>query len=278
MRLRADRRRLLLGFRGLALLRGWPTGAPEIADAHIAEMRKLLAEDAERDEIVIDDEGVSAAYELWAATYDVEPNALIGTEEPLVIEILSGLPVGRAVDAACGTGRLAAALAELGHDVVAIDRSDAMLAKARSKDLSARFLRGDLHALPLADATADLAVCGLALSHVEDLRQPIAELSRIVRPGGYVIVSEFHPFAVATGGQAVPARSDGTRLLARNLQHWPSEYVAAFQETELEILRLAEPLVDESFVASIQPPGIWGALADALIGLPVAMIWVLRRR
>src|SRR4051812_40683993 len=73
-----------------------------------------------------------------------------------------------ALDAACGTGRHAAFLVEQGSDVVGIDCSAPMLAVARAKLPTTRFDIGDLEALPLEDATVDVAVCALALCHLSD--------------------------------------------------------------------------------------------------------------
>ena len=277
MRVRAEFRRMLLGLRGLALLRNWPTGDPDEAERIMAEIRRIL-DDPTLGAIEIDDDGVSEAYELWSSTYDSEPNGLIDAEERAVVEILGELPPGRAIDAACGTGRLAARLEALGHAVIGVDASTGMLTAARAKGLAASFVRGDLHALPLADAAADLAVCGLALTHVGSLRGPIAELARVVRPGGHVVVTEFHPFAVATGGQAQPARPDGSRMLARNLQHWTSGYVDAFLAADLEIVRLEEPILDERFLDTIAAHELREAIRDSWIGMPLALIWLVRRR
>ena len=278
MRIRADRTRLYLGFRGLALLRDWPTGDPEVAAAHIEVMRALLDGRDAPGEIEIDDHGLAAAYELWATFYDDEPNGLIEVEELFVEALVADLPEGVVIDAACGTGRHAALLSSLGHDVIGVERSAAMLDVARRKGIAGRFLLGDLHALPLADASADLAICGLALTHVTDLGPPIAELARIVRPGGHVLLTDIHPIAAALGGQAQPGRPDGTRMLARNHVHWASDYIAAFRDAGLEIVRCEEPRAARTFLHSIEHAELREHLEAAVLGLPLAMIWLLRRR
>src|SRR5690606_42106714 len=67
-------------------------------------------------------------------------------------------------------------------------------------------------ALPiLLDASVDAAVCGLALVHLPDLRPAFAELARVVRPGGRIVVSGVHPFLVALGWQAQFTAADGGR-------------------------------------------------------------------
>ena len=87
-------------------------------------------------------------YGSWAGFYDEPGNQLIDLEQPIVREILDGLPRGVALDAACGTGRHSAYLASLGHTVIGVDSSVAMLARAREKVPGGEFLAmlaGDHH-------------------------------------------------------------------------------------------------------------------------------------
>lgn len=276
MRIRADVTRLLLGFRGMALLRAWPMGDPDVAGVHLAAMRELLdAEDGER-VVEIDDEGLAAAYEAWATAYDDEPNGLIEAEQHVMEDLIADLPPGRALDAACGTGRLTAVLVGRGNEVVGVDRSDAMLAAARRKGIPARFVLGELDALPVPDRSFDLVVCGLALTHATRLDRPIAEMARVVRNDGSVLLSDLHPLAAATGGQAQPQRADGTRLLARNHVHWTGDYVRAFRAAGLEIERCEEPRVDRAFLDTVADD-LRDVFEAAWLGMPVAIVWLLRR-
>ena len=91
-------------------------------------------------------------------SYDQMPNALIRAEQPLVDEALADIRAGRALDAACGTGRHAARLVASGHQTVGVDRSEAMLAIARRKVPQADFRIGDLTRLLLEDGSVNVAV------------------------------------------------------------------------------------------------------------------------
>jgi len=104
--------------------------------------------------------------------------------------LLDGLPVGRALDAACGTGRRAAYLHSLGHDVLGVDVSANTLALARAKVPEGDFRRGDVCQLPVPDQDVDLVVCALALEHVPDLAAAFAEFSRVLRPGGHLVIAD----------------------------------------------------------------------------------------
>jgi ubiquinone/menaquinone biosynthesis C-methylase UbiE len=216
-------------------------------------------------------------YAAWAETYDDPGNAVIEIVERALRSILERIPLGVAADIACGTGRIAELLVELGHQVIAVDPSEAMLERARAKGISAGFRIGSFDALPVADSAVDFATCSLALTHVTDLGPPMREFARIVRPGGLVVTTDLHPVAVATGAQAFFRRADGSRGVVVNEQHWVSDYVDAFAGAGLVIERCLEPLVHEGYKFGFGSDEIREAADVSLTGLPVALIWVLRR-
>ena len=275
-RLRADR--LLLGLHGLGLLRGWPFGDPEEAAREVAAIRELCAAPSAppmSDVIEVDLLPVGDAYSAWASTYDL-PNPLIAAEEPAVRDFLSGIDPGQALDVASGTGRLARLLTSLGHEVLAVDASAEMLAGARDAG-GIRCVIGDQVQLPFRDGGFDLVTCGLALTHVADLGRSIAELARVVRPGGHIVLSDVHPVAVATGAHAFFRRPDGTRGATRNEIHWPGSYVDAFLAAGLRIEGCREPLFSETFVQEIPDGAVRTAARGSLLDLPFALVWRLRR-
>jgi len=96
------------------------------------------------------------------------------------------LPRGALVaDLACGTGDLCRALGRAGYRSIGIDSSAGMLALARGAE---RFIRADILALPLEDASVDGVTSGFALRNVTDIDRCAAEMARVVRPGGRVAV------------------------------------------------------------------------------------------
>jgi demethylmenaquinone methyltransferase/2-methoxy-6-polyprenyl-1,4-benzoquinol methylase len=86
-------------------------------------------------------------------------------------------------DLACGTGDLCRDLTRGGHRPLGLDLSFGMLAAART---DAPLAQADALALPLADASVDGVTCGFALRNLVDLRPFLAELARVVRPGGRI--------------------------------------------------------------------------------------------
>jgi ubiquinone/menaquinone biosynthesis C-methylase UbiE len=275
MRLRLRRERFVVGLRGLSLLRGWPFQDPAEADVQLDAVRQELTPDEDSSARIVEAEPLETleAYAWWSETYD-GPNPLVDAEEPIVRDFLAGVEPGRALDVAAGTGRLARMLDTLGHRVIAVDASAEMLHRARHNLPSVVLARGDVRALPIRDACADVVTCALALTHVRSLRGPIAELARVLRPGGRLLVSDIHPVAVMTGAHAFFIRQDGTRGVTRNELHWPSEYVEAFRSAGLLIERAAEPPFDAAFAEEIPEAAVRDAAREAVVGLPFALVWL----
>ncbi len=108
------------------------------------------------------------------------------------------------LDVACGTGDLAvaAASARPGAQVRGVDAAGAMIARAvarvHASDLQrVRFEQGDLTRLSLPDASVDVVLAGYALRNVPDHVAALAELRRVLRPGGSLLTLDFYrpPFA-----------------------------------------------------------------------------------
>jgi SAM-dependent methyltransferase len=192
---------------------------------------------------------------------------------------------GRALDAACGTGRHAQYLRARGHRVLGVDGSAGMLERARARLPDVDFRAGDLTALPVETAGVDLTVCALALAHCRDLLPALRELARVTRPGGRVLLSDQHPLAVALGGQAFFLAADGTAAFVKNHFHPHGAYLKAFAQAGLDVLECAEPpfgpaevesLTDFLSAGGMQSAG--DAVRTAVEGLPGALIWELLRR
>jgi ArsR family transcriptional regulator len=98
-------------------------------------------------------------------------------------------------DLGCGTGFLTTRLAAAGARVIAVDHSERMLAAARRKKTTGaiEFRRGELDALPIDDQSVDAAFANLVFHHLPDFAAAAAEVFRILRPGGTVVISDLLP-------------------------------------------------------------------------------------
>jgi demethylmenaquinone methyltransferase / 2-methoxy-6-polyprenyl-1,4-benzoquinol methylase len=99
-------------------------------------------------------------------------------------------PGTRALDVATGTGDLAIALARRGGEVVGSDFSEGMLERARAKSPHVRWEQANALALPYEDDAFDAATVGFGARNFSDLERGIAEMARVVRPGGRIVVLE----------------------------------------------------------------------------------------
>jgi len=271
---------------GLALLRSWLTGDPQMVDERLSALvRSATTFDAsdDRDAFAAAELTVPVGYGLWAETYDEPGNPIVELETPVERQLLSALPAGRTVDVACGTGRHTSFLQALGHRAIGVDVTPEMLAKTRRSTPSAPVILGDVDALPLESDSADAAVCALALTHSPGLRRPVEELARVVRPGGTVIISDVHPFLVALGGQALFRDAGRNRAFVRNHLHLHGDYLRAFAASNLRVRQLIEPTIpgapaalSRSAQSSTDVLGVESVQA-ALLGLPAVIVWELSR-
>lgn len=99
-------------------------------------------------------------------------------------------PGSRVLDVATGTGDLAIELAARGADVVGSDFSERMLDQARRKAPRIAFEWGDALELPYEDDSFDAATVGFGARNFSDLDRGVAEMARVVRPGGKVVILE----------------------------------------------------------------------------------------
>jgi demethylmenaquinone methyltransferase/2-methoxy-6-polyprenyl-1,4-benzoquinol methylase len=101
------------------------------------------------------------------------------------------------VDACCGTGDLSFAFARGGASVIGVDFTREMLAhtatKSRGAERKSVFAHGDALRLPIKSAAADVASVAFGVRNLADPDAGLAELARVVKPGGRVVVLEFSP-------------------------------------------------------------------------------------
>jgi SAM-dependent methyltransferase len=117
---------------------------------------------------------------VWQAAEDGR------TPQDVAMEALRAVNPARLLEVGPGTGRFAArCAAELGCEVVGADTSPAMVAATREAGIKA--VQADVQDLPFADGSFDAAVAAWMLYHVPDVDRALAELARVLRPGGRLV-------------------------------------------------------------------------------------------
>jgi SAM-dependent methyltransferase len=266
----------LLALQGAALLRAFAGEyGREFTTARLAEVRTLLdAADQLGDGVSAEPITTVDGYRRWAPFYDQPGNALIDTEEPIVHRILDDLPVGVALDAACGTGRHAAYLAALGHTVIGVDSSPDMLARARVKVPDGAFHEGDLHGLPVPDDHVAVVVCALALMHVRDLEPVLAEFARVLHPGGHLVITDGRGWFSPVRGPSIALGPDGRAGYMPLWIHATSDYLAAALPLGFQVRRCEEPRCPDPYVDADGTPDVGGP-APAHVPDAPPDIWAL---
>lgn len=271
-----------LGLAGLALLRNRLVGDEKTTQEVLDEIHRFteILKNVPLSTSKVKVYSVRTGYKAWAATYDNIPNLLIEVEEPVVKSLLRKFSPGRVLDAACGTGRYSEFLHSLGHTVIGLDLSPEMLSQAqKTRNKQIKFVQGKLTAIPLENSTVDLVICALALTHLLNINKALSELSRVVRPGGHIVISDIHPWLVALGGQAEFHDKAGKRGYIRNYIHWHSTYLEALNRIGLKVLECLEPTMGQEHLKLAQTGFDLSVktVRVALLGLPIVLVWVLEK-
>jgi ubiquinone/menaquinone biosynthesis C-methylase UbiE len=130
-------------------------------------------------------------YDRW---YDTGWGRYAFTIELAAIQAATGsLPGLRLIDVGCGTGRFTRALADDAESVIGVDRDPAMLSVAVRRLPDVPLVQADINQLPFPAATFDIAVAVCVLEFTSDPAVVVAELARIVRPGGQIVIGVLNP-------------------------------------------------------------------------------------
>jgi len=215
-----------------------------------------------------------AAYRIWAPFYDRE-NPVTVLEDAATSRLTPPLQGRTLLDAACGTARRLP-----GTDAVraiGLDAAPEMLEVASRSVPGARLVQGDLRALPFRDACADVVWCRLAIGHVREIDAAYAELGRVCRAGGRVIVTDFHPEAVAAGHTRSFREPGGAVIAIEHTVHTAQAQIAAARRCGLALAARLEPAVGPAVRDLYEAAGAVDRYAGQL-GLPLVLALSFERR
>lgn len=187
-------------------------------------------------------EDVAAMFDDVAERYDMTNDVLsLGQTRrwrSAVVEAVDLQPGERVLDLAAGTGTSSVPFAKAGARVVAVDFSLGMLEVGRRRHPGVPFVAGDGMRLPFADGVFDAATISFGLRNIHDRMVGLAELRRVVKPGGRLVVCEFShptfgPFRTVYTEylmKALPAIAERTSsnpeayvYLAESIRAWPDQ-------------------------------------------------------
>ncbi|AIU73684.1 biotin biosynthesis protein BioC [Hafnia alvei FB1] len=136
----------------------------------------------------VDKSAVAAAFSRAADSYDAVAGFQRRCGEKILSQLnnLSGLKV---LDAGCGTGVFSREFRRAGAHVISLDLAEGMLEKSRILDSAEQYLLADIEHIPLPDHSVDLCFSNLAIQWCGSLGSALAEMSRVVKPGGKVAFS-----------------------------------------------------------------------------------------
>ncbi|GAB3660977.1 demethylmenaquinone methyltransferase [Nocardioides korecus] len=185
---------------------------------------------------------VQAMFDAVAKRYDLTNDVLsLGQDRRWrhqVVEAVDPQPGERVLDLAAGTGTSSQPFRDRGAEVVPCDFSVGMLAVGKRALPHLPFTAGDATALPFADDTFDAVTISFGLRNVVDPDAGLREMSRVVRPGGRLVVCEFSsptwsPFrtvyleylmkALPPVARAVSSSPDAYVYLAESIRAWPDQ-------------------------------------------------------
>ena len=166
-------------------------------------------------------------YDRWFDT--PVGKAVLKYEVALVLDLLRPTGGEKILDAGSGTGIFTREFCVRGADVVGIDISWAMLrwAKAKSGAFFQKGVTADMALLPFADCAFDKTVSVTALEFIEDEKRAVAELFRVTRPGGVVVVATLNSLSPWAIRRRVNAQKDRESIFNRVFFRSPAQLLAA---------------------------------------------------
>jgi ubiquinone/menaquinone biosynthesis C-methylase UbiE len=190
------------------------------------------------------------AYDLWAENYDHQPgNLMLDLDEIIFGRLLAGMDIkGKKVaDIGCGTGRhWQKILQQQPAQLSGFDVSAGMLRKLQQKFPQADTqLIGDNLLSNIPTHSFDVVISTLTVAHIKDIDEAMLSWCRIIKDGGDILITDFHPDVLAMGGKRT-FKHDGRHIAVRNFVHDLAHIKAVFTLSNCEVICEERIVIDES--------------------------------
>ena len=174
-------------------------------------------------------------YNAWANAYDNYTNSTVFCDELHFPKHWAILPPSKILEIGCGTGRHTHKLANLGHEITAIDISEGMLEIAKSKVKTAKFIHGDFLEHDFNGQKFDFIIMALVLEHLPDKEIVFAKIAELLNIGGRFFLSEIHHSRMENGSGARFIDDTGSEIRAASFIHNNDDVINAARKNGFEL-------------------------------------------
>ncbi len=212
------------------------------------------------------------AYNLWAADYDSQSdNMMLAWDEEIFSSLINNIDLQNKIiaDIGCGTGRhWKKIFARQPKKLIGFDVSEGMLNMLQQK-----FPLAETHHLKndelkgLENESCDYIFSTLTIAHVENAKKALNEWNRILKPSGEIIITDYHPTALAKGAKRT-FNYNGKTIVVKNYVHSIDKIKNIARQLHLEVIRFVEKSIDESAKPYYEKQNATGVY-EAWKGMPI---------
>ncbi|HEY4966737.1 MAG TPA: class I SAM-dependent methyltransferase [Puia sp.] len=212
------------------------------------------------------------AYDIWSESYDLQPgNLMLDLDEQIFSGLIEPIDLKNktVADIGCGTGRHWEKIyAKNPALVMGFDISAGMLQQLKHKYPNAVFqLTEDNLLKTVADSYVDCLITTLTIAHIEQIDEAIAAWSRVLKAGGDLVITDFHPDSLANGAMR-SFRYRGQLMSVTNYIHPLEKVKNIFSRYGLKVLRQEEINVNEQVRSYYESQNAL-SIYNRFIGIPI---------
>jgi len=198
----------------------------------------------------VKNESSRVAYDIWSKNYDSQPdNLMLAFDEEVFSALLNDVDVSNAIiaDIGCGTGRHWKKMFNKNpKKLIGFDVSEGMLKMLQQKfPVAQTYLLLNDELSQLQNESCDIIISTLTIAHIKNAGAAIAEWNRVLKPGGQMIITDYHPSALQNGAKRTFKHNNKT-VAIKNYVHTLERLREITRQLHLQECRLIEKKIDES--------------------------------